>query len=248
MSKKPETNPIDEALLNHVIEAIADELEATNCNHTRVTFSRTPLKVNSLVDSETVTRIDKALEQAHKKLTQDAETNESNDTGETYSSDSCDCSCDREVIIDLFSKIFNKTVSDSNEEENDNEALLKTICKNAEVNIPVCSALDISLVRRLFKKVYKETGCFDPDELLSSEYSLKFCQATDSFIISLKSLETDEDIYIELNDDGSTQISGTLINAVIYVDGERKTVDMLYAWAARNLIMSGLVRVGNDED
>lgn len=251
MSKKQKTKLINEKAFKDAVEAILTKLKATNSDDSNVTITAIPLSVDSLLDSETVSRLDNVLRQAHKKLTQGVETEESDDTEETCCSEGCDCSCDREAMIDSFSRNVNKIkvdFSDAEEDDEEEEDYVNTIRAFTGVTIPITVALDISLVRRLIKKANKEAVYLDPCELLSNEYSLEVCTITDSFIISLKSLETYDTIRIQLSLDGSTRVSDSSLEGVFYVEGERKTVDALYAWAARNLMMSDLVRLDNDDD
>lgn len=159
----------------------------------------------------------------------------------------CNCRCDVDGLPTALQKAAKELQDLFNKEDTDEHDDVEEIYELCEVEVPISVMLDVSLVKRLIKKAGKDSVYLDETNLLANNVKLTVSNLTDAFKIYLTALETGESIYIKLEFCGSTYVVDES-GEHFYVASEPKASALLFAWASRNLMLSPVVQLVDDND
>lgn len=159
----------------------------------------------------------------------------------------CTCRCDVDGLPTALQKAAKELQDLFNKEDTDEYDDVEEIYDLCEVEVPISVMLDVSLVKRLIKKAGKDSVYLDETNLLANNVKLTVSNLTDTFKIYLNDLETEETIQIKLEFTGGTYIID-LNGDHFHIVSEPKASALLFAWASRNLMLSPVVQLVDDND
>lgn len=159
----------------------------------------------------------------------------------------CDCRCDVDELPTALQKAAKELQDLFNKEDTDEHDDVEEIYELCEVEVPISVMLDVSLVKRLIKKAGKDSIYLDETNLLANNVKLTVSDLTDTFKIYLNTLEPEETIQIKLEFTGGTYIIDSNGDH-FYIVSEPKASALLFAWASRNLMLSPVVQLVDDND
>lgn len=159
----------------------------------------------------------------------------------------CNCKCDVDGLPTALQKAAKELQDLFNKEDTDEHDDVEEIYELCEVEVPISVMLDVSLVKRLIKKAGKDSVYLDETNLLANNVKLTVSNLTDTFKIYLNTLEPEETIQIKLEFTGGTYIIDSNGDH-FYIVSEPKASALLFAWASRNLMLSPVVQLVDDND